>query len=263
MTDILPDEGSSSLRDGLRFLRSSALSAHAAGDGFVVNHICRVALRAISRAIADSSGPLLIDLEDVRWVFCLWLHWLLDYELVIEAVGRLTLHGLLDRLPKSQHSQHDFIVISNLFSFLSDPSSPFPVRSALELPEDWFEHRSKEPEDIALLSLSAEFAWFSNNNSPGVPWRNVVDNWLTKCPQGAPLATALETLRRRLSRSPKSFAHSNRDELMLVIPLFLATCGLWSDPDDPASFVGGRLFSIGPHFTAVFSRFRAVLRDSP
>jgi len=24
---------------------------------------------------------------------------------------------------------------------------------------------------------------------------------------------------------------------MLVIPLFLATCGLWSDPDDPASFV--------------------------
>ncbi len=35
--------------------------------------------------------------------------------------------------------------------------------------------------------------------------------------------------------SPKRFAHSNRDELMLVIPLFLATCGLWSDPDDPAS----------------------------
>jgi hypothetical protein len=73
----------------------------------------------------------------------------------------------------------------------------------------------------------------------------------------------VQSMVHELSRSPKSFAHSNSDELMLVIPLFLATCGLWSDPDDPASFVGGRLFSIGPHFTAVFSRFRAVLGIAP
>jgi len=199
MTDILPDEISSSLKDGLRFLRSSALSAHAAGDGFVVNHICRVAIRAIFRALGDSTGPVPIDLDDVRWVFCLWLHWLLDYELVIEASGRHSLHGLLERMPKSRYSQHDFVVLSNLFSFLADPLSPFPASSFLELPDDWFEHRSEEPEDIALLSLSTEFAWYSNNNSAGVPWHNLVDNWLTKCPQGAPLATALKTLRRRLA----------------------------------------------------------------
>ena len=58
---------------------------------------------------------------------------------------------------------------------------------------------------------------------------------------------------RELSRSPKSFAHSNRDELMLVIPLFLAICGLWSDPDDPASFVGDDYFRSGLFYRGFFS----------
>jgi hypothetical protein len=94
-------------------------------------------------------------------------------------------------------SESDFILLNILFNFLGEPSSPFPAEKALDLPEDWFKQRSKEPEDIALLSISAEFAWFSNQSLEG-SWRDLVDNWLAKCPQLSPLSNALETLRRRL-----------------------------------------------------------------
>jgi hypothetical protein len=197
MTDILSDKGELALLQGLQFLRSRARSAHAAGDGFVVNHVCRIAQRAISRSLGGPSEPLPIDLKDVRWVFCLWLHWLLGYELSLEAVGQHTFRALLNRLPRSQHSEHDFIILTVMFNFLDDPTSSFQSQQALELPQEWFEQRSDELEDIALLSLSAEFAWFSNK-SADAPWKALLDDWLAKCRRESPLALALETLRRRL-----------------------------------------------------------------
>jgi hypothetical protein len=66
-----------------------------------------------------------------------------------------------------------------------------------------------------------------------------------------------------LSRSSNRSAHLGCHDLMLVIPLFSATCSLRSHPGNVVNFVGGPLFSIGPSFPGCFSRFCAVLGIAP
>jgi hypothetical protein len=197
MTNVAPENEESPLMQGLRFLRARALSAHASGDGFAVNHVCRVAFRALARSAHDPAALLQIRLEDVRWVFGLWLYWLLDYELVIEAVGRISVHGLLEKLPRSGQSVHDFTLIGKMFTFLGEPWSSFPGASDFDFPAEWFVDRASQPEDVALLSLAIEFAWFSSPSSGG-PWLALVDGWLTMCPRESRLTDSLQTLRLRL-----------------------------------------------------------------
>jgi hypothetical protein len=69
---------------------------------------------------------------------------------------------------------------------------------------------------------------------------------------------------RRLSRSTKCFAHSNRiDHLLLILLVFQPVAGLGRIPTTPDGSIGERLSSIGPTFAAFFCRFRAALGIAP
>lgn len=197
MTDALIELPGSSLSDGMRFLRTRAVAAHEAGDGFAVNHICRVALAAIGQRHTPRPTRMAgITLGDVRWVFSLWLYWLPDYELVRDETGMLPPARLAKQLAVTPEDFHDVTLLSFVFTAFANPLAIPDLGPLLTLPATWLENRSNESEDVSVFSLAVECAWFGN--PAGDPWRHLVTTWRGQCPSGSRLAGALERLDRRL-----------------------------------------------------------------
>ena len=198
MTDEPRGQPGNPLQQGFEFLKTRALAAHSAGDGFAVNHVCQLALHSLRHRVqAVPPGAIRgLDLVDVRWVFFLWLHWLLDYDLLLGEGGRLWLVPLVDRLAGSPPGTHDRVLLSTLFATVENPLSPAPTEPLLTLPDDWLALRSYATEDVSALSLAVEFAWYTN--PAGDAWRQLVATWHEKCPAPSPLAGTLQALEQRL-----------------------------------------------------------------
>lgn len=49
------------------FLRDEARRAHIIGDGFLVNHLCAIAMDRVT--IATAQGEPLLALKEIYWVF--------------------------------------------------------------------------------------------------------------------------------------------------------------------------------------------------
>jgi hypothetical protein len=174
------------------------VAAHEAGDGFAVNHICRVALAAIEQRLAPSRARVAeLTLVDVRWVFSLWLSWLLDYELVRDATGKLPPAQFAEQLAVTPQDMHDLTLLSFLLAAFADPLALPDINPLITLPATWIGSRSQETEDVSAFSLAVECAWYGN--PAGDPWRSLVTTWRGHCPFGSRLAGALERLERRLA----------------------------------------------------------------
>jgi hypothetical protein len=198
LTDAPIELPGPSLTDGMRFLRTRAVAAHEAGDGFAVNHICRVALAAIGQRLTPHPTRIAgLTLGDVRWVFSLWLSWLPGYELVRDETGMLPPARLAKQLAVTPEDIHDLTLLSFLFVAFADPLAIPDIGPLVTLPEMWLESRTNETEDVSAFSLAVECAWYGNPASG--PWRHLVSTWRGHCPSGSRLAGALERLDRRLS----------------------------------------------------------------
>lgn len=170
-----------SFPEGLRFLRTQALSAHDAGDGFAVNHVCRLALTVLGQRLGPSSvSPVAgLTLADIRWVFSLWLYWLVDHDLAQAERGRPLLAGFAERLAGPLETDHDFTLLSFLFVAIADPLVPLDINPLVAIPPEWLQSRSQETEDISAFSLAVEFAWYANPS--GEAWRRLVATWRDRC----------------------------------------------------------------------------------
>src|SRR5207244_1094673 len=82
---------STSLLQGLEFLRSEAVNAHLSGDGIRVLHVCQTAIDYLLGTTQPHSQLLF---EHARWLFSFYLYWTIDavgLHQAQQAIGKVTI----------------------------------------------------------------------------------------------------------------------------------------------------------------------------
>jgi hypothetical protein len=225
-------------RVGMQYLKGEALRAHASGDGFAVNHVCSVAIDAMTKALNSPKAKTQehVSLQEVRWVFAFWLYWLVDYELWTGASGSLAVQSLIDELD-SESAGYDHRILSWLCSAIAQPLAQADVDQLLSPPDAWLCERSIDVPDVLVLCLAIELVWHSNPG--GDDWKRLIHSWLGKAPAGSRLLSNLNSLHDRLSAQTflcGSSAKGGSDSAPTTSPLSLCWHAFlecdWSKLDD-------------------------------
>lgn len=216
MSESAGTSGDSPLLLGLSSLRRRALSAHASGDGYSANHICRVAVERLQRLRApETISPNL--LTEVRWVFSIWLHYFLDHELIWDLQSNRSPYSvLIDRLAVRQQGSPDHVLYSSLFLSLEQPTDRFSADKLMSLPRSWVESRSIAEEDSLAISLAIELCWLGDPSSD--VWRILIDHFLSSAPEASFLASTLQTLRSRLESQSSLYTGVGEGSAMPIPP---------------------------------------------
>ncbi len=173
----------------LELLRDQTRRAHYIGDGFLVNHLCALALERIIRLQKDER--LVLPLKETFWTMALAMHWLLENDVLdkVDEALKFIENSKVDE-------QHLGTMLRQVWYLIQDPFAPAEdsYKKLLESELGWL---SAEYlcEGLALISLGIELFWQRDPGSHG--WSKLINQWFDVCPKD--FRKALEDLRVRLS----------------------------------------------------------------
>ena len=182
------------LTKGLAFLREKAISAHIAGDGLQVLHLCVVALdrlRSRGRRADESRVPL----AEVRWCFFLALYWLVDdwfFYVADDALKGVETKGGVEA---------DEWLLAYLRQSIENPFVAQSTERLLSISPAEMQNRRSLPEDIAAVTLAIEITWF--HEPCGRTWYDLAKRWMENIDKDRELFQTLERLIDRLAAQAK------------------------------------------------------------
>ncbi|MCL5124794.1 MAG: hypothetical protein M1511_09915 [Deltaproteobacteria bacterium] len=172
----------------LGLLRDQTRRAHYIGDGFLVNHLCALALERIIRLQQDEQ--LVLPLKETFWAMSLAMYWLLDEDLLGKVRTAL-------EFPESSEvdDQHLGAILRQVLYLIQNPLAP-AEDSYKKLIESELEWLSAEYlcEGLALISFCIELVWQRDPGSHG--WSKLIKQWSAVCLKE--FRKPLEDLRPRL-----------------------------------------------------------------
>ncbi len=171
----------------LGLLRDQARRAHYIGDGFLVNHLCALALERIIRLQPDEQ--FVLPLKETFWAMALAMYWSLD-EHVLAKVDEA-----LKFIENSNVDEHLGTMLRQVLYLIQNPlaSAADSYKSLLDTNLEWLGTECS-CEGLALISFCVELLWQRDPDTQG--WRELINQWADVCPED--LKKALTDLRVRL-----------------------------------------------------------------
>jgi hypothetical protein len=155
----------------INYLRDQAREVHYAGDGFLVNHLCAVALNHIKKWQKEKICA--VSLPDYHWAITLALYWFVeDYMFYI-------LEEVIKAAKPEKNDKKDLYklieITFNLMHACIDRDYD-KIFSELEKIEFSWINEEHSCEDSALLSLTLELLWINNRSDER--WESLVGHWI-------------------------------------------------------------------------------------
>ncbi|MFH0958823.1 MAG: hypothetical protein V1897_08990, partial [Pseudomonadota bacterium] len=172
----------------LGLLRDQARRAHYIGDGFLVNHLCALALERIVRLQRDEHWVL--PLKETFWAMALAMYWILEKDVLAKV------ENVLDFPENSKiDEQHLNALLRAVCHLIQNPfaSHADSYKSLLDTNLEWLGTECS-CEGLALISFCIELLWQRDPDTQG--WSELINQWADVCPEE--LKKPLTDLRARL-----------------------------------------------------------------
>jgi hypothetical protein len=173
--NYFPDEPADtpSQREANKFLREEARRAHVIGDGFLVNHLCAIALKRVARVQSD--GKLHLGIEETFWAIAFALYWLIA-EYMLDRVGdilKVFKEATADRTDLSK-------IVERVVYLVRNPLEPVDgsAEELLGVGLNWLDDECRI-EGLAVVTLAIELVW--QRDSDNKHWIKLLRQWQARC----------------------------------------------------------------------------------